>query len=105
MSRVLGIASFACIVGLLLVASLFSAAVAASKVSQMSEKKTVTGIRVTQGNGVECSTLKTDGGEIVAIYGMPANVRLGDRVTITGALVYPTTCIGPALNAETIKRT
>jgi hypothetical protein len=104
MSSILRIASFIRIVGLLLLASLFSAAMASPKVSQMSEKKTVTGVRVTQGNGVECPTLKTDSGDIVAIYGMPANIRLGDRVTITGTLVYPTTCIGPALNAETIER-
>ncbi|MBR0555866.1 hypothetical protein J5J10_09260 [Ciceribacter sp. L1K23] len=64
--------------------------------------ETVTGVRETMGNAVECPRLRTDDGRSVFIFRLPPDVAIGSRVKVTGVFVHPTTCIGPALRADRI---
>jgi hypothetical protein len=76
----------------------------ADDVMAQSETFTVTGVRTTQGNAVDCPELRTQDGRTISVFGLPATIGIGERVRITGMMVNPTTCLGPALNAETVER-
>lgn len=76
----------------------------AGHVMAQQQQLTVTGVRTTQGNAVECPMLRTEDGRDMPVHGLPATIGIGDRVRITGTMVNPTTCLGPALNVEALER-
>lgn len=69
----------------------------------MEKVETAIGLRETMGNAVECPRLKTDDGRSIFIFRLPAEIKLGTRLKVTGVFVNPTTCMGPALRADTIE--
>lgn len=69
----------------------------------MERVETATGIRETMGNAVDCPRLRMDDGRSIAVFRLPASIKLGTRLKVTGIFVNPTTCMGPALRADTIE--
>jgi hypothetical protein len=65
---------------------------------------TVTGVRATQGNAVNCPELRDDAGQMHPVQGLTTDIALGDRVTVTGAYGITTTCKGEVLVIQTIQR-
>lgn len=63
---------------------------------------TVTGERVSQADGVECSKIKTDDGQVVAVSYLAPSIAIGDRVTVTGVMAHMPTCLGPVLKVEDV---
>lgn len=65
---------------------------------------TLTGVRETMGNAVDCPTLRTDDGVLHPVARLPADVALGDRVSVTGTYGITTTCKGQVLIIADLKR-
>jgi hypothetical protein len=61
---------------------------------------TVTGVRVSRGDAVECPRLRDDAGVLHPVSYLPPRVALGDRVTVSGTLAVTTTCRGIVLVVE-----
>lgn len=58
---------------------------------------TLTGVRVTQGNAVDCPQIRDDAGKIHSVSYLSAAIGLGDRVTVSGVYGVTTTCVGTVL--------
>lgn len=67
---------------------------------QQDGQNTLTGIRVTMGNAVDCPQLRTDDGKIHAVKGLAADIALGERVSVTGRYGITPTCRGTVLVIE-----
>ena len=63
---------------------------------------TVTGVRVSRGDAVECPRLRDDAGVLHPVSYLPPRVALGDRVTVSGRLAVTTTCRGIVLVVENL---
>ena len=63
---------------------------------------TIEGKRISRANGVLCSRVETDDGQLYPVDGLPSTIALGERLRISGEVVLPTTCMGPALLASTL---
>lgn len=63
---------------------------------------TVTGVRATEGGGVECPTLRDDAGVLHPVSYLPPRIALGDRVTVRGTLAITTACRGVVLVVEAL---
>jgi len=61
------------------------------------EPITLTGARLTQGNAVDCPTLRDDAGEVHTVSYLSPAVAIGARVTVTGSYGITTTCLGTVL--------
>lgn len=63
---------------------------------------TVTGVRATAGDAVECPRLVDDAGRLHPVSWLPPQVAIGDRVTVRGRLAITTGCRGVVLVVETL---
>ena len=63
-------------------------------------KTTITGIRLTQGNAVDCPTIQDDAGGVHAVSYLSGAIAIGDRVSVTGFYAVTTKCVGTVLVAE-----
>lgn len=61
---------------------------------------TVTGIRVSRGDAVDCPRLRDDAGALHPVSYLPPRIALGDRVTVSGTLAVTTACRGVVLVVE-----
>ena len=78
-----------------------SPALASSSLSSQ-ERLTVVGTRLTEGNAVDCPTVKADDGKVVSISYLPPSIAIGDRVSVTGFFAVTTHCRGKVLYAEQV---
>ncbi len=65
---------------------------------------TLTGVRHSKGNAVDCPEIRTDDGRLHPVKGLTADIAIGDRVTLRGAMGVSTTCKGRVLIVESIER-
>lgn len=68
------------------------------------EKLTVSGVRLTKGNAVDCPQIRTDDGRTISVSYLAPAIAIGDRVEVTGFMVNKATCRGPVLNAESVRQ-
>lgn len=61
----------------------------------------VTGIRLTRGDAVQCPLIRDDAGQIHAVSSLPADLPPGARVTVRGHTAISTRCTGPVIAVET----
>ncbi len=73
------------------------------QVAANADELTVTGIRTTMGNAVDCPEIRTDSNETYNVAHLPPDIQIGDRVSVTGRWVYPATCRGPVLSVEQLE--
>ena len=57
----------------------------------------LTGVRLTQGNAVDCPTLRDDAGKVHVVSYLSPAVGIGARVMVTGSYGITTTCLGTVL--------
>jgi hypothetical protein len=57
----------------------------------------ITGVRLTQGNAVDCPQVRDDSGVIHTVSYLSPGVKIGARVTVTGFYAVTTHCIGTVL--------
>jgi hypothetical protein len=57
----------------------------------------ITGVRLTQGNAVDCPQVRDDSGVIHAVSYLSPAVGIGARVTLSGFYAVTTQCIGQVL--------
>lgn len=67
-------------------------------------KMMVQGVRLTQGNAVDCPQIQTDDGRTLAVSYLAPSIAIGQRVEVTGFMANMTTCRGPVLYAEEVKQ-
>jgi hypothetical protein len=60
----------------------------------------ITGVRLTHGNAVDCPLIQDDDGKNHAVSYLSPNILIGDRVTIRGHHGVTTGCRGTVLIAE-----
>lgn len=68
------------------------------------ERLTITGVRLTQGDAVNCAQVRTDEGAVYSVSYLAPSIAIGDRVEVTGFMANITTCLGPVLYAEEVRR-
>jgi hypothetical protein len=68
------------------------------------QRLTVTGVRVTQGNAVDCPQIKTADGSIVPVSYLSPSIAIGDKVEVTGYMAVTTKCRGKVLYAEETRK-
>lgn len=73
---------------------------AAQSVSQ--ERITIVGVRITQGDAVECPRVRSDDGSTHGISYLAPSIAIGDRVSVTGYMAITVGCRGPVLYAEKV---
>jgi hypothetical protein len=61
---------------------------------------TVTGVRASRGDAVECPRLRDDAGALHPVSYLPPRIAVGDRVTVSGTLAVTTACRGVVLVVE-----
>jgi hypothetical protein len=61
------------------------------------ERATISGIRVTAGNAVDCPQIRDDAGRLHAVSYLSPRVAVGDRVTVSGTYAVTTRCLGLVL--------
>ncbi len=64
---------------------------------------TIVGMRMTQGNAVDCPEVKTDDGRTVPVSYLAPSIAIGDRVEVTGFMTVTTKCRGKVLYAEEVR--
>ena len=64
---------------------------------------TIVGMRMTQGNAVDCPEVKTDDGRTVPVSYLAPSIAIGDRVEVTGFMAVTTKCRGKVLVAEEVR--
>jgi len=67
------------------------------------ERLTITGVRLTQGDAVNCAQVRTDEGTVYSVSYLAPSIAIGDRVEVTGFMANITTCRGPVLYAEEVR--
>ncbi len=60
----------------------------------------VSGVRVTQGDGVECPRIRDASGREYAVSYLPPSIPIGSPVSVRGPLVILTTCLGKVIHVE-----
>jgi hypothetical protein len=58
---------------------------------------TLTGTRLTQGNAVDCPTIRDDAGGVHSVSYLTPGVAIGARVTVSGVYGITTSCRGTVL--------
>jgi hypothetical protein len=61
---------------------------------------TISGVRLTQGNAVDCPQVRTADGGIVPVSYLAPSIAIGDRVEVTGFMAVTTSCRGKVLYTE-----
>ncbi len=64
------------------------------------QKLTITGVRLTKGNAVDCPQVRTDDGRIIPVSYLAPTIGIGDRVDLTGYMAVTTSCRGRVLFVE-----
>lgn len=67
-------------------------------------RATLTGVRQTKGNAVDCPTLMTDDGGLHAVKGLTSDIALGQRIRITGHYGVSTSCLGRVFIIEELTK-
>ena len=62
------------------------------------------GVRVSQGDAVNCPEIRTDDGALHPVSGLTSEIAIGDRVAVSGTFGISTRCIGKVLIIKDIKR-
>lgn len=57
----------------------------------------ITGVRLTQGNAVDCPQLRDDAGKIHVVSYLSPAAAIGTRVTVSGSYGISTKCLGTVL--------
>ena len=57
----------------------------------------VAGVRLTRGDAVTCPTIRSDDGTVRAVSFLPADIAVGERVTVRGRVAVTTRCAGPVV--------
>lgn len=65
---------------------------------------TLTGVRHSKGNAVDCPQIMTDDGTLHPVSRLTADIAIGDRVTVTGTYGVTTTCKGQVLIIDELTR-
>ncbi len=65
-------------------------------------KMTVQGVRMTEGNAVDCPQIQTDDGRTLGVSYLAPSIAIGQRVEVTGFMANMTTCRGPVLYVEEV---
>lgn len=60
----------------------------------------ITGVRLTEGNAVDCPRVRDDAGVDHPVSYLSPAVAIGDRVSISGFYAVITTCLGTVLVVE-----
>lgn len=60
----------------------------------------ITGVRLTQGNAVDCPLIQTDDGKNHAVSYLSPSILIGERVTLRGHYGVTTGCLGTVLIVE-----
>lgn len=60
----------------------------------------VSGVRVTQGDGVECPRIRDASGQEYAVSYLPPSIPIGSPVSVRGRFVIMTTCLGKVIHVE-----
>ena len=68
--------------------------------SNSQQRLTVTGVRLTKGNAVDCPQIKTEDGTIVPVSYLAPSIAIGERVEVTGYMAVTTSCRGRVLYVE-----
>jgi hypothetical protein len=68
------------------------------------KKLTITGVRITKGNAVDCPQIRTDDGEIFSVSYLASAIALGTRVEVSGFMANVTTCRGLVLYVEQVRQ-
>ena len=68
------------------------------------ERITVTGVRLTKGGAVECPQIRTGDGTVISVHHLAADIAIGECVEVTGFMANMTTCLGPVLYVEKVRR-
>ena len=63
-------------------------------------KTTISGVRLNQGNAVDCPTIRDDAGGVHAVSYLSGAIAIGDIVSVTGFYAVTTSCVGTVLVAE-----
>lgn len=69
-------------------------------VQSSADKITISGVRLTEGNAVDCPTIRDDAGVVHPVSYLSGAVAIGDRVTVTGFHAITTSCKGTVLVVE-----
>lgn len=64
------------------------------------ERFSISGVRLTQGNAVDCPQIRADDGVIHTVSYLTPGVEIGARVKVTGYLAVTTKCLGTVLFVE-----
>jgi hypothetical protein len=68
------------------------------------QRLTVTGVRVTQGNAVDCPQIRTADGGIVPVSYLAPSIAIGALVEVTGFMAVTTSCRGKVLYVEEVRK-
>ncbi|MDT8853545.1 hypothetical protein RNZ50_00560 [Paracoccaceae bacterium Fryx2] len=60
----------------------------------------VTGVRITEGNAVDCPQIRDDSGKVHTVSYLSPGVAIGDRVKVSGFYAITTRCLGTVLVVE-----
>jgi hypothetical protein len=61
---------------------------------------TLTGVRLTKGDAVECPQIRDDSGAVHAVSYLSPRIAIGARVSVSGFYAVTTTCLGRVLVVE-----
>lgn len=64
----------------------------------------VTGVRITQGDAVDCPRIRDSAGRIFGVSHLPPDIAIGDRVAVRGRYAVVTTCLGEVIQVERVQR-
>jgi len=64
------------------------------------ESITVTGVRITDGNAVDCPQIRATDGTIYPISHLPTHIKIGMTVTVRGFWAVTTKCRGRVISAQ-----
>lgn len=71
--------------------------------AQGEDRITVSGARISMGDGVDCPKIRADDGTETAISYLAPSIAIGDRVEVTGFMAVSTKCRGRVLVAEEVR--
>lgn len=61
------------------------------------ETVVISGVRLMQGNAVDCPQLRDDAGKVIGVSALSASVPIGGRVSLRGFYGVSTKCVGTVL--------
>jgi hypothetical protein len=65
---------------------------------------TITGVRISTGDAVNCAEIRSDDGTVHPVSGLNGDIAIGARITATGFYGVSTRCVGRVLIITDIKR-